>query len=237
MSSRNASFRDHVLTGVMLAPLRYAFGALLGAAGIVLLTWVVQWTFVVNVWPEGIEHLKAILAADRAHGEALAIRQGVSPEVIIGAANFLYGVLFEATGIHAMGERFAEGSALSVPDTIMRNTYLDNWKAVEVAMVGAQLLGVRCATIFLVTPLVLLFYSVGAMDGLSERGIRRASGGSESSSLYHRGKYAQVIVVGGVILVCAVWPEPVDTPAMGLGIGVLIGLAARVQWAFYKKYL
>ena len=42
-----------------------------------------------------------------------------------------------------MGMRFAEGAALSIPDTIVRNTYLSNSEAIEVAMIGMQLLGVR----------------------------------------------------------------------------------------------
>ncbi len=42
-----------------------------------------------------------------------------------------------------MGMRFAEGAALSIPDTIVRNTYVANHEAIEVAMIATQLLGIR----------------------------------------------------------------------------------------------
>lgn len=58
-----------------------------------------------------------------------------------------------------MGARFAEGAALSIPDTIVRNTYIANFEAIRVAMVGTQLFGVRLAT-----PLLALVHCVALTD-------------------------------------------------------------------------
>ncbi len=144
--------------------------------------------------------------------------------------------MFEATGIHDMGLRFADASALSIPDTVVRRSYLAHREAIEAAMVGTQLLGVRFATFLSFVPL-LLVYAVGALDGLTERAIRRSCGGRESASLYHRAQYLQMVALGlgGVALL--VWPGPVAWELCAGLIVILAGGLARVQWAFYKKHL
>jgi hypothetical protein len=95
-----------------------------------------------------------------------------------------------------MGLRFSDASALSIPDTVARRAYLAHRGAIEAAMVGTQLLGVRYATFLRFLPLLLLLYAVGTADGLTERAIRSSCGGRESASLYHRAKYLQMAVLG-----------------------------------------
>lgn len=237
MASRNASFHEGVLVGVLIGPLKFAFALALAFVAILALAWTMDWVFVFKVWPEGIERLRNILAVDLARGIDLAARQGGAPGTITGTANFLYGVVFRATGIHDMGLRFAEGAALSIPDTIVRNSYIANRDAIEVAMIGTQLLGVRLATLALMLPLFILIYVVAAADGLTQRAIRRASGGRESASLYHRAKHLQVAVAGTGVLAVLVWPAPLDWLLIGMSLAALIGVLARMQWAYYKKHL
>lgn len=237
MASRNASFHDGVLAGVVFGPLKFAFALTLALVAILVLAWTIDWVFVFKVWPEGIERLSSILAVDLARGIDLATRQGGAPDTISGTANFLYEVVFRATGIHDMGLRFAEGAALSIPDTIVRNSYIANRDAIEVAMIGTQLLGVRLATLALMLPLLLLIYVIAAADGLTQRAIRRASGGRESASLYYRSKHMQVAVAGTTFMAVLVWPAPVDWRLVGLPLAGVVGLLARMQWAYYKKHL
>ena len=200
MASRNASFHEGVFADALLAPLKIGFVLLLGLVGILVVAWIVDWTFVFKVWPDGINRLKSILAADLARGRDLAAWQGAVPDAVAGTANFLYALVFRITGVHDMGMRFAEGTALSIPDTIVRNTYLANIEAIEVAMIGTQLLGVRLATLVLTAPLLVLIYIVAGVDGLTQRAIRRASGGRESASLYHRAKHLQVALTASILL-------------------------------------
>ena len=221
----------------MTVPLKLAFALLLGLVGIVVVAWIVNWTFVFKVWPQGIERLRELLAHDVAGGIALAARQGAGAGVITAPANALYSIVFEATGIHDMGTQFANGSALSIPDTIMRRSYVSHRGGIEAAMVGTQLLGVRAAILARFVPLVLLLYAVGAADGFTQRAIRRACGGRESASLYHRAKYLQLAVLGlgGVALL--MWPGPVRWElCVALG-ALLTGGLASVQWAYYKKHM
>jgi hypothetical protein len=237
VASKNTSFDDGPLAGVLLRPLKLAFSLGLGLVAILLVAWSIDWVFVSRVWPDGVDRLRSLLAADLGHGIALAAQQGRQAGEITGPANLLYGVVFEATGIHDMGLRFAEGSALSIPDSVVRRSYLAHREAIEVAMVGAQLLGVRMATFVRFVPLLLLLYAVGTADGLTQRAIRRSCGGRESASLYHRAKYLQMAVLGlgGVALL--LWPGPVEWELCMTLIAVVAGCLARQQWAYYKKHL
>jgi integrating conjugative element membrane protein (TIGR03747 family) len=226
-----------VVVGALLAPLKIAFVLLLGLLGIVVVAWIVDWTFVFKVWPEGVGRLKITLAADLARALELAEWQGAVPNAVTGTANFLYGLVFGVTGIHDMGLRFAEGAALSIPDTIVRNTYLANTEAIEVAMIATQLLGVRLATLAMMAPLLVLMYLVAAADGLTQRAIRRACGGRESASLYHRAKHLQVMLMamGGVLVL--IEPVSIDPRLIGVPVAFLVSILARLQWACYKKHL
>jgi hypothetical protein len=145
--------------------------------------------------------------------------------------------VFEASGIHDMGLRFSDASALSIPDTVVRRTYLANRDAIETAMVGTQLLGVRFAILIRFLPLLLLLNAVGVVDGLTARAIRRSCGGRESASLYHRAKYLQMVVLGLGSVVMLVWPGPVAWErCLGLVVA-LVAWLARQQWSYYKKHL
>ena len=237
MASRNASFHEGVVADALLAPLKIGFVLLLGLLGIVVVAWIVDWVFVFKVWPEGVGRLKGILAADLARGLEFAEWQGGMPSAVTGTANFMYWLVFGVTGIHDMGLRFAQGTALSIPDTIVRNSYLANIDAIEVAMIGTQLLGVRLATLAMMVPLLVLVYLVAAADGLTQRAIRRACGGRESASLYHRAKHLQVmfLVMGGVLTL--IQPVSLDPRLVGVPAALFVGILARLQWACYKKHL
>jgi hypothetical protein len=174
--SKNASFHEGPLAGVLLSPLKLAFSLALGLGVLLLCVWIVDWVFVFKVWPQGIERLRELLAQDLAGGIALAARQGAGAGVIPAPANALYSIVFEATGIHDMGRQFANGSALSIPDTIMRRSYVSHREGIEADMVGTQLLGVRAAILARFAPLLLLLHAVGAADGFSQRAIRRTCG-------------------------------------------------------------
>ncbi len=237
MASRNASFHEVGLAGALFAPIKFAFTFTMVFVAILLFAWIVDWIFVFEVWPDGIERLKSILAVDLARGIELAAQQGVAPGGISATANLLFGAVFRATGVYDMGMRFAEGTSLSIPDTIVRNTYIVNREAIEVAMIGTQLLGVRLATLALMAPFIALVYLVAAADGLTQRAIRRASGGRESASLYHRAKHLQIALMAIGLLIGLLWAGTVDVGWMGPTLTAMFGILVRLQWAYYKKHL
>ncbi len=228
MVSRNTSFHEGALARVLLAPFKLGFALTLGLAGLLLVAWTVDWMFVAHVWPGRVDGLRTLL---------IEARQGGSASAVTAPANALYGLVFEATGLHEMGQRFAEGAPMSIPDTVVRSTWIARQEAIEVAMIGTQLLGLRAGILVRFLPLLVLLYGVGAAEGLSQRAIRRAQAARESASLYHRAKYGQVVVLalGGSALL--VWPAPVAWgPCAGVG-AVLVGVLAAGQWAYYKKHV
>ena len=124
-----------------------------------------------------------------------------------------------------------------IPDTVVRRSYLAHREAIETAMLGTQLLGVRFAIFMRFLPLLLVLYMVGTADGLTERAIRRSCGGRESASLYHRAKYLQLVALGLGGLALLVWPEPVAWELCAALIVIVTRGLARMQWAVYKKHL
>jgi len=233
----NASFEDSAVARVLLKPFKLAFAATLGLVSLLLVAWTVQWLHVEHVWPGRVEGLRALLTEELAAGAELAARQGTSAWPVSDSANGLYALVFKVTGLHDMGQRFADGSPLSIPDTVLRRTWVARQEEIEVAMLGTQLVGLRAGILIRFLPLLIQLYAVGVTDGLSQRAIRQAQAGRESASLYHRAKYAQVVVlamgVGGVL----VWPAPVSWGLCSLSTAVAVGVLAAGQWAFYKKHV
>ena len=237
MGSRNNGFHDGALARVLLAPFKLGFALALELGGLLLVAWAVDWVFVAQVWPERVVGLRDLLVRELAAGTALAWRQGASVAAVTAPANGLYALVFEASGMHEMGQRFAQGGSLSIPDTVVRSTWIARHEAIEVAMLGSQLLGLRAGILARFLPLLALLYAVGAVDGLSQRAIRRAQAARESASLYHRAKYGQVVVLalGGAAML--VWPAPVAWELCAVVAAVVVGSLAAWQWAYYKKHV
>lgn len=204
---------------------------------LILAAWIVEWIFVFRVWPEGLARLKNILSDDLARTASLGGWHNELTRFSVGTANFLYEVVFKFTGIHDMGLRFAQSASLSIPDTLARDTYLANYEAIQVAMTGIQLFGVRLAVLLTSLPLLGLTYAVAMADGLAQRAVRRARGGHESASLYHRAKYLQVSLVTLVTALCLLLPFSIDPRRILLPAVMLVAALVRVQWIFYKKHL
>src|SRR5688572_25743203 len=178
------------------------------------------------LWPEGLARLETILDQELARTRHMACWCDDLPRVAAKTANFLYASLFQATGIHDMGARFAGGAALSIPDTMVRKTYIANAEVIQVAMVATQLFGVRLATFAMAGPLFVLLYCVSSLDGLAQRAIRRATGGRESASVYHRAKHLQVAVAAFAIAVSLLLPVSIDPPWIWLPGAMLLSICA-----------
>jgi hypothetical protein len=80
--SRNASFHEGEIAAALLAPPKIVFALILYFVGITLVAWIVDWTFVFKVWPDGIDRLRCILAADLARAYDLAARHGEGLNVV-----------------------------------------------------------------------------------------------------------------------------------------------------------
>ena len=237
MASRNASFHERGILGALFAPLRWFFGMSLLLLALILAAWVIDWVFVFKVWPDGVGKLESILSADLDRAAQLGESYSDLPRFAASTANFLYALLFEATGIHGMGAKFAQASSLSIPDTIVRSAYIANFEVIRVAMIGTQLFGVRLAILITALPLVALVYCAALADGLVQRAIRRAGGGRESASLYHRAKHLQVMLLITAAVIGLLLPASIDPRFIWMPSALAVAILARTQWAYYKKHL
>lgn len=237
MASRNATFYESGMSGALFAPLRLVFYVLMLLLALILVAWIVDWVFVFRVWPDGLARLQAILSEDLARTTRLDSEYYDVTQFAIRTANVLYEGIFGITGIHDMGSRFADGAALSIPNTIVRNTYVANYRAIQVTMIGTQLFGVRLAVLIAFWPLLVLAYAVAMTDGLVQRSIRSAGGGNESANIYHRAKYFQVALIVSISALCLLIPVSIDFRGILLPGATLLVLLARYQWAYYKKHL
>ena len=71
--------------------------------------------------------------------ETLATEPLLRPDKIYGAGLYYECITDDArlvidTGIHDMGVQFANGAALSIPDTVMRRSYVSHRESIEAAM-------------------------------------------------------------------------------------------------------
>ncbi len=237
MASRNASFHERGIFGAVFAPVKWFFGMALLLLALILAAWIIDWVLVFKVWPDGVASLETILSADLDRAAQLGESYSDLPRFAASTANFLYALLFEATGIHGMGAKFAQASSLSIADTIVRNTYISNFEVIRVAMIGTQLFGVRLATLTMALPLLALVYCVALTDGLVQRAIRRAGGGRESASLYHRAKHLQMMLLVTTTVIVLLLPVSIDTRSIWMPSALAVAIVARMQWAYYKKHL
>lgn len=204
---------------------------------LILAAWIVDWIFVFKIWPSGLGRLQAILTEDLVRTARLGDRYYDVTQFAMRTSNVLYEGIFGFTGIHDMGTRFADGAALSIPDTIVRNTYVANYQAIQVAMIGTQLFGIRLAMLISFWPLLVLAYGAATADGLIQRSIRRAGGGNESANIYHRAKHLQIVLMSLLSALCLLLPVSIDFHGILLPGTLIFALLARCQWAYYKKHL
>ncbi len=132
-------------------------------------------------------------------------------------ANAAYWMFFEVTLIDRLMRNAASLGAASTldkgGDIVVRNNLVYRIQdELRLAMYTVQDYGVRLAFLIMAWPLILLAYSLGLVDGLAQRSIRRACAGRESSSLYHLSKhlqFASIAFVGAIYVLqpYAIRPE------------------------------
>lgn len=121
-------------------------------------------------------------------------------------------------------------------------TFFDRWWAgngdiVETGLwanyvVAARTLSLLCGS----TPMLLLAYAIGVMDGASARLVRRADAGRESASLYHRFKIAQLHIPALTYMLYVAWPASLKVQWVIVAMVGLCAWCVRMQLAYYKKY-
>jgi hypothetical protein len=233
VASRAATFHGGY-SGALLAPFRYAAYLTLLLAGLLLAAWVIDAFLVFKIWSDGMQPLEAAIATtagavEGPYGLPFLRAQGVA------WATGLYHALFFASAIEQIV--IADPHQLTPFDQTVQRFFLSMLPALQVAMLATKLYGLRLALWLSAVLPIALCYSVGMIDGLVERSIRRYSGGRESATLYHRAKYAIAGTVGLWLFVFVCLPISLELQWGSWVAAGVIGVLARLQWKYYKKYV
>ncbi|TAG49810.1 MAG: DUF4400 domain-containing protein [Betaproteobacteria bacterium] len=200
----------------------------------------------------GTTHLQAVLRSDLAYISNIDAKHSDDQyNRSIRTANTLYRWVFVASGVDAVGQRYsrpeqfdphaADGKssaqkARQVDDHILAKFYVMSWPAIESAMLGLQIYGVRLGVVFSMVPLAILLFLGAAVDGYVVREIRKHQAARESSDRHNiaiAGIYISILLTGVYLMIpVSVDPRWVLFPA--------IAINAWLIWcavAYFKKYL
>jgi integrating conjugative element membrane protein (TIGR03747 family) len=152
-------------------------------------------------------------------------------------SDLAYKVVFVWTGVEEAYFRAQLGYAKDGLDAAFFRSLLSSAEQVEVMMLVTRLYGAKVAMLAGALPLFALAYCVAMVDGLTARYIRKAGGGRESAFIYHRSKWGIVMMSGTVVMGLMLLPLDYSPRWVLPPMALAIGLLARMQWAYYKKYL
>lgn len=229
---------------VFLWPLKLVFYIWLTLALMALAAMGMEIVLAKQVWGDAA----ALAQVQRTLGQDIELTRSLRPDapltgLAVTCARGVYGFFFQLIPI----ERWMTNAALllanpDIPsyggDIIARNHLVYHLQGeLYLAMVRAQIFGVRLAILIGAAPLFLLVWSLGLVDGLAQRAIRRACAGRESSSMYHRAKFFQFAGLAMGAMLYLMWPVSIRPEWIVLPLALLTGVLSRVQWTYLKKYL
>ena len=157
-------------------------------------------------------------------------------------ANAAYWMFFEITQIDRLVRNAASLGTTSIVDKggdiVVRNHLVYRIQdELQLAMYTAQDYGVRLAFLVVAWPIILLAYTLGLVDGLVQRSIRRACAGRESSSRYHLSKHLQFASIAFASAIYVLQPYAIRPQWFVVPLALLLAALARLQWMYLKKYL
>uniref|UniRef100_UPI003BEF209D DUF4400 domain-containing protein n=1 Tax=Burkholderia arboris TaxID=488730 RepID=UPI003BEF209D len=128
------------------------------------------------------------------------------------------------------------GAAVPFSEEPYQRVLSANLGSVLMLMQTIKLLVVRVVLVLMSLPVLLLGATLGVVDGLVARAIRRANAGRESSNLYHRAKQLHWVGLVFAIGLFLVVPVSVNPGWVFLPYAAWAAWLSHVQWKYYKKY-
>jgi hypothetical protein len=153
-------------------------------------------------------------------------------------AQHTYWFFVEATGIDTILQRAARGLEFGGDAKLTRDSLIVKYAdEMAVAVTAIQTYGQRLGILLQASFAICLAWSIGFADGLVSRAMRIERLATESGNLYHRAKYFQFTLIAGMTMYLLCWPSEVHFGPWIAVTSVAVGLLARLQWTYYKKYL
>ncbi|NIF78125.1 DUF4400 domain-containing protein [Paraburkholderia sp. Cy-641] len=167
------------------------------------------------------------------------LEQASDRELARCAADLAYWSWFGWTGVDASARAWQAGALPAEGlGSMLRPAFTGSTREVLiVAMVGMKLFGIRVSMLLMTIPQFVLAIAIALTDGLVTRHIRRAQGGHESATRYHRAKH--VLAFGVIPLTATVWlvvPLPLPVYLLFWPVSMLMLLAVWNMAKYFKKY-
>lgn len=126
----------------------------------------------------------------------------------------------------------------SVSPMIKRGIWASFQAEIETTIYNTVLFSTKLGVALGLIPLYFTWLFAFGVDGLVQRYIRRACGGYESASIYHRAKLYGTRLLppfAAVIFMCS--PVPISALLIFGPAALFSALLVRLQATYYKKYL
>lgn len=239
--ANNASMRISVGLNSITWPFRWAFWIIM----LLLISWALAMVaglyFHLEVWSgQGLgpfeESLNVLLQDAIAAGDIGPLGLNAAG-LTVRLSNLAYEAVFVWTGLETSYFLALSGGTPERLDAGLYRWMVDHATTIEVAMQVTRIYGAKLAMLAASLPLFVVAYLVAMIDGLTARYIRKQGGGRESAFLYHRSKWALVMLLGTAAVFLLLLPLHYSPRWVLPAVAAAVGLMARVQWAYYKKYL
>lgn len=109
---------------------------------------------------------------------------------------------------------------------------------ITVLIYASILFAAKLGVMLTLIPLFIIWMLAFGVDGLVQRSIRRACGGYESATIYHRAKlygFKLVLPFAAVVYLCT--PVGFHPAYLFIPVALFSGYLIRLQATYYKKYL
>lgn len=149
-----------------------------------------------------------------------------------------YWVFFKATTLHESTQAYFAGQQVNKVDRIYFEHFVSrNSREIYIGMNVIQVFGIRLGFMLSAIPLFFLVYFVASADGLTERYIRRACAGRESSDMNKIGRLSKLMLLASLTTLYLCLPVSLDPVWIIAPLVLMFAFGTRLQWAYYKKYL
>ncbi len=228
-----------LIIGLLTLPL-HLLGVLCGS---LLLSIVIELAGMHWLWPEqGWHHARDMLGYElnqiSSTARSLIISDpGETAQRLVVAT---YDRIFIGSHILEWIKRISESAQAEASHDLMRYLHLTDVHIEPYALAAVYTVLtvlVRALLLCLTLPLFILAASIGLIDGLVRRDIRRFTAGRESGFVYHRGRASILPIAVLPWVTYLAMPISINPLFVLLPFAVLLGIAVDVTVGSFKKYL
>lgn len=222
-----------------LWPFKWLFGAAVLYVFLGMIALGVAFLFAKYQWADSIQASDALFLA-----ESTRLNTLMQSGYVGGIASltqltqqWTYWLFFEASGLHDAAYAHFSGQQVNHLDRMYLSQFVArNAREIYLAMNVIQVYGIRIGFILAAIPLFWLLYVLSWVDGMTERYIRRACSGRESSDIHKIGRMSKLMFFASTVTLYLCTPVVMSPFWVIAPLALVFVVGTRIQWQFYKKY-